>query len=148
MRIFNIFNKKQFKENNLNYYNMASNLVTVFNNHFEEFINDIQAVFPEDPDILTAKNALATMRKANPKLLSKIWIAYVVNPYAAQIEAGDISFFIDKDYSSDVSKSDNSEKIMEAIDCLRGPIKQMTPDNQEKTMKYIQNLTKLSRMIQ
>jgi len=148
MKIFNIFNKKQFKENNLNYYNMASNLVTVFNNHFEEFIGDIQAVFPEDPDILTAKNALATMRKANPKLLSKIWVAYVVNPYAAQIEAGDISFFIDKDYSSDVSKSDNSEKIMEAIDRLRGPIKQMSPDNQEKTMKYIQNLTKLSRMIQ
>ncbi len=127
---------------------MASNLTTVFNNHFEEFINDIQAVFPEDPDILTAKNAVITIRKANPKLLSKIWTTYVAIPYRGQIEAGDISFFLEKDYSTDVAKNDNAEKIMESIDRLRGPIKQMSSENQEKTMKYIQNLTKLSLMIQ
>ena len=127
---------------------MASNLVTVFNNHFEEFIGDIQAVFPEDPDILTAKNAVMAIRKANPKLLSKIWVTYVVVPYRNQIELGDISFFLEKDYSNDVSKNDNAEKIMESIDRLRGPIRNMSSENQEKTMKYIQNLTKLSLMIQ
>ena len=127
---------------------MATNLSTVFNNHFEEFINDIQSVFPEDPDILTAKNALTTIRKANPKLLSKIWMTYVVGPYKEQIEAGNISFFVEKDYSSDFSKNENAEKIMEAIGRLRGPVKQMSKENQDKTMKYIQNLTKLALMIQ
>jgi hypothetical protein len=127
---------------------MASNLSTIFNNHFEEFINDIQSVFPEDPDILTAKNALTAIRKANPKLLSKIWTTYVVTPYYKQIEAGDINFFVEKDYTSDVSKNENAEKIMEAIDRLRNPVKHMTKENQDKTMKYIQNLTKLALMIQ
>ena len=127
---------------------MATNLVQVFNNHFEEFISDIQSVFPEDPDILTAKTGLMTIRKANPTLLPKIWTTYVVGPYYSQIEAGNIQFFIEKDYSSDVSSSDNSQKIMEAIDRLRGPVKQMTKENQDKTMKYIQNLTKLALMIQ
>ncbi len=127
---------------------MATNLVQVFNNHFEEFISDIQNVFPEDPDILTAKNGLMTIRKANPKLLPKIWMTYVVGPYYSQIEAGNIQFFIEKDYSNDVSSNDNSQKIMEAIDRLRGPVKQMTKENQDKTMKYIQNLTKLALMIQ
>ena len=71
---------------------MSTNLVTVFNDHFSEFVNDIHGVFPDDPDILTAKNALLTIRKANPKLLVKIWIQYVFSPYKNQIENGDINF--------------------------------------------------------
>jgi hypothetical protein len=127
---------------------MSSNLLTVFNDHFVEFINDIQSVFPEDPDILTAKNALSAIRKANPKLLVKIWEKYVVGPYQQQIASGDVNFFINKDYSQDLTRHENAEKIMEAIDRLRAPVKQMSPENQTKTMKYIQNLSKLSAMIQ
>lgn len=126
---------------------MSTNLVTVFNNHFEDFVNDIQSVFPEDPDILTAKNALITIRKANPKLLVKIWMKYVVIPYSSQIEKGDIDFFINKDYSQDLSRNDNADKIMESIDRLRNPVKMMSTENQTKTMKYIQNLTKLALMV-
>jgi hypothetical protein len=128
-------------------YNMSSNLLTVFNDHFSEFINDIQSVFPEDPDILTAKNALTAIRKANPKLLVRIWTKYIATPYQEQIASGDINFFVNKDYSQDLTRHENAEKIMEAIDRLRGPVKQMSPENQAKTMKYIQNLTKLAVMI-
>ena len=52
---------------------MSNNILTAFNDHFAEFVADIQNVFPEDPDILTAKNALLTIRKANPKMIVKIW---------------------------------------------------------------------------
>lgn len=123
-----------------------SNILTAFNDHFVDFINDVQSVFPEDPDILTAKNALSAIRKANPKMIVKIWKVFIAEKYRSEIEAGDISFFVDKDYSSDVASSNSSDKIMESIDRLRGPIKNMTPENQAKTMKYIQNLTKLSEM--
>jgi len=126
---------------------MTTNLVTVFNDHFAEFVNDIYSVFPEDADILTAKNALLTIRKANPKLLVKIWVKYVYTPYKMQIDAGDINFFLTKDYSSDLLKSDNADKIMESIDRLRNPVKSMSPENQAKTMQYIQNLSKLSLII-
>ncbi len=125
-----------------------SNLTTVFNDHFVEFINDIQAVFPEDPDILTAKNGLIAIRKANPKLLVKIWVKYVVTPYRTQIEGGDITFFLTKDYSTDLTRTDNADKIMESIDRLREPVKQMSAENQAKTMKYIQNLSKIALMVQ
>mgnify|MGYP007101723626 FL=1 len=123
---------------------MTSNLIAVFNDHFSEFVNDIQTVFPNDPDILTAKNTLLAIRKANPKLLVRIWITYIVNPYKNQIESGDINFFINKDYSTDLAKNDNANKIMECIDRLRNPIKDMTLENQAKTMKYIQNLSKIA----
>ena len=126
---------------------MSTNLVSVFNDHFAEFVNDIQSVFPDDPDLLTAKNSLIAIRKANPKLLVKIWVKYVVAPYKDKIDVGDINFFINKDYSDDLVKNDNSDKIMESIDRLRNPIKQMSAANQAKTMKYIQNLSKLALMI-
>ena len=124
-----------------------SNLLTIFNDHFSDFINDIQSVFPDDPDILTAKNALLTIRKANPKLLSRIWIKYVAIPYQDQIVAGDINFFIEKDYSNDLTRTGNQDQIMESIDRLRNPVKNMNHANQQKTMKYIQNLCKISAMI-
>jgi hypothetical protein len=111
-----------------------------------EFINDIQSVFPEDIDILTAKNALIAIRKANPKMIVKIWNLFIVGKYKKEIEAGNIDFFLNKDYSSDLADAQNSDKIIESIDRLRGPIRNMTTENQEKVLKYIQNLTKLSEL--
>ena len=123
---------------------MASNILTAFNDHFVEFVSDVHSVFPEDTDVLAAKNALLAIRKANPKLIIKIWNVYIVGKYKNEIESGNLDFFINKDYSNDVANADNSSKIVDSIDRLRGPIKLMGKDNQEKTMKYIQNLTKLA----
>lgn len=123
---------------------MASNILTAFNDHFVEFVTDIQNVFPEDHDILVAKNSLLAIRKANPKMIVKIWNTYIVGKYKAEIEKGDISFFINKDYSQDLVYANNPDKIIESIDRLRMPIKSMNPVDQSKTMKYIQNLTKLA----
>jgi hypothetical protein len=126
---------------------MSSNILTAFNDHFIEFISDIQMVFPEDPDILSAKNALLAIRKANPKMIVKIWKTFIVDKYRGEIEGGNLEFFMNKDYSNDVSTSQNSDKIMDSIDRLREPIKNMTSESQAKTMKYIQNLTKLSDLL-
>ena len=125
---------------------MASNILSAFNDHFVEFVTDIQSVFPEDHDILVAKNSLLAIRKANPKMIVKIWNTYIVGKYRSEIEKGDISFFIDKDYSQDLVYANNSDKIIESIDRLRMPIKAMNTKEQAKTMKYIQNLTKLASM--
>jgi hypothetical protein len=124
-------------------------LLTAFNDHFMEFVNDIYAVFPEDVDILSAKNSFSAVRKMNPKLLIKSWDTLVVGKYQREIELGDLSFFMDKDYTQDlqnVPNNPNAERIVSAIDRLRTPIKTMSPDNQAKIMKYIQNLTKISNL--
>ena len=79
-------------------------------------------------------------------MIIKIWQSYVVNKYNDKIDAGNISFFVTKDYGDDLTNADNSDKIVEAIDRLRSPIKLMSVADQAKTMKYIQNLKKLSNM--
>ena len=121
-------------------------ILTAFNDHFFEFVNDIQEIFPDDHDLLVSKNSLMLVRKANPKMIVKIWNAYVVGKYKSEIEAGNLDFFINKDYSSDFANANNSDKIIEAIDRFRQPIKNMSEENKTKSIKYIQNLTKLATL--
>jgi hypothetical protein len=115
-------------------------VLTTFNNHFLEFVNDIQQVFPNDVDISTIHNAFTKMRKANPKLIMMTFKEHVLEPYRKEIETGDIEFFISKDYRQDVG---NNNMILEKIDCLRGPIREMNTEEQKKVVKYLQNLCKL-----
>jgi hypothetical protein len=121
-------------------------ILTAFNDHFFEFVNDIQEIFPDDHDLLVSKNSLMLVRRANPKMIVKIWNAYVVGKYMSEIEAGNLDFFINKDYSSDFANANNSDKIIEAIDRFRQPIKNMSEENKTKSIKYIQNLTKLATL--
>jgi hypothetical protein len=124
-----------------------SNITTIFNDHFTEFINDIYNVFPNNVKLLAAKNALFAIRRANPKMILKMWISYIAEPYKTQIESSDISFFLEKDYSNDFVDYMQSDDIIDYINMLRDPIKNMTPDNQAKAMKYIQNLSKISALL-
>ena len=65
-----------------------------------------------------------------------------------EIQKGDIAFFIENDYKSFLNdKGINAPNvILEKIDCLRGPVRQMNGEDQAKVIKYLQNLMKLSDM--
>jgi hypothetical protein len=123
-----------------------SNILTAFNDHFIEFIDDIISIFPDDLDILSSKNSMLLVRKSNPRLIVYIWTSYVVDKYKDKIDAGNVDFFINKDYSDDLAYSSNTLKIVEVIDRIRKPVKMMNAEDQAKTVKYVQNLTKLSTM--
>lgn len=120
-----------------------SQILSAFNNHFTEFVEDIKRVFPDDLDIATAANALAKLRKANPKMIIMAFKQFVSLPYKKEIEAGEIEFFINKDYSQDVG-GDSASLILSKIDLLRKPVSEMNENEQKKVIKYIQNLTKLA----
>jgi hypothetical protein len=124
----------------------GASILKAFNDHFVDFLEDIQNVFPNDSVILTAKNALVAIRKTNPKMIIKIWREYIVSKYEAEIMNGDISFFINKDYANDLTYMDGSNVIVEKINLLRTPISNMGSENQQKCMHYIKNLTKLSKL--
>ena len=123
-------------------------ILKTFNDHFEEFVNDVVNVFPDNKDVLTTRTALTTIRKANPKLIIKCSKEYVSIPYAREIEEGDLAFFIDKDYTKDLKDLDGNDAIMQKIDRLRAQVRSMATEDQEKSMKYVQNLTKLANLYQ
>jgi len=119
-------------------------ILTGFNNHLNEFFNDVVTIFPDNLDIKVAQTSLGTMRKANPRLIIAIWQEHIVNKYEKEISEGNIKFFIDKDYKNDLESTDNASTILDKIDALKEPIRNMGEDNLNKTVTYIQNLTKLS----
>jgi hypothetical protein len=123
--------------------NNKSIIVKGFNKHFEEFVEDVQSIFPKDDEIVTMKSLMFLIKKTNPRLIMENWNAYISTPYKEPIENGDISFFINKDYSVDVTMTDN---ISNFIERLRGYVRNMTEENQQKSMKYIQNLCNLTKL--
>ena len=123
-----------------------STVLRAFNTHLVEFLDDIISIIPGNVGIVTTKNSFEMYKKANPTLLIKIWYSYVYLPYAEIIDKGDLDFFINKDYSEDLSYLQNSKNILNAIDTLRGQIKEMSETNRNHSLEYIRNLCKLSNM--
>lgn len=121
-------------------------LLRAFNNHFFEFIDDVIAIFPEKTDLLFTKTSFQTIKQANPTAIVKAWNKFVYTPYSQVIDAGDITFFFEKDYSADLEGVNNSQSIMSMIDSFRQPVREMGDVNKDHARKYIQNLSKLSNL--
>jgi hypothetical protein len=123
-----------------------SSILRGFNTHFLEFLNDLIGIYPDNEDIMSAKVSFENIKKLNPTIIIKAWYNYVYFPYKGVIDQGDISFFFDKDYSTDLTNVNNSEEILKVIEKVRGPIKNMDEVNKKHTSQYLKNLSKLSVM--
>jgi hypothetical protein len=121
-------------------------VLRAFNAHLFEFLNDIISILPDNVGLVTTKNSFEMYKKANPTLLIKIWYSYVYLPYAKIIDEGNLDFFIEKDYTSELSGLANAGNVSNAIDVLRGQIREMSETNRTHSLEYIQNLCKLSNM--
>jgi hypothetical protein len=123
-----------------------STLLRAFNSHLFELLDDIIRIFPDNKDIQAAKLSFQTIKKANPTAIIKVWYSYIYIPYHEEIEKENVQFFLEKDYSQDVSTLANSKEIVKIIDTLRGPVSNMTDAEKQFTIKYLQNLNKVSML--
>ena len=113
---------------------------------FHELCDDLDRIFSQDVDVRTATTAIRTLLVGNPKLLARVFKTHVADPYAESFTEGNLSFFLDKDYSHDI-KMDNASMIIAKVDSLRDPIKRMSPDCHNKVLKYFGNMSKLVKFI-
>lgn len=120
-------------------------ILTIFNKQFKEFVQDISRVFPENNDIAKIKASIGQLVTITPKTVYNTFKKHVADKYRSEIENGDIKFFIEKDYNSDLEQPGNNA-ILEKIDCLRDPIRNMSKSDQDTVIKYLQNMTKLCEM--
>jgi hypothetical protein len=119
-------------------------IMKAFNKLFFEFLDDIISVYPDNVDMLTGKESFLTIKKMNPTSIIRVWFSAVYTKYHQQIDSGDIDFFTDKDYNPDLTKVKNVNNIIEIINNIRDPIKNMDAKSKDHVRKYIQDLSKLS----
>jgi len=123
-----------------------SSINKAFNTLIFNFIDDIISIYPEQEDISIAKTSLMTFKQMNPTIVTKSWYKMVYIPYKDVIDAGDITFFFEKDYNADLQNIPNGKEIMKVIDKIRKPISQMDEKNKGHCAEYITKLSKLSQM--
>ena len=124
-----------------------STLLKAFNTHLFEFIDDIIAIFPENEKIKYTRTTMDMFRKANISGIIKSWEYFICRPYREKIDAGDIDYFLNKDYSEDLTyMGEKAGRIELAINELRDPLRQLSDANKAHAVKYMQNLCRLCDM--
>ena len=123
-----------------------STLLKTFNTQFFALLDDILLIFPDNLDIAAGRKSFETIKRANPTIIIKVWMTHVYTPYRQSINDGDIEYFINKDYGSDLNSMSNVQDVMKVIDTIREPIRSMDDVNKGHTIKYIQVLSKLSEL--
>ena len=123
-----------------------SSILKAFNQHFFEFLDDIIRIYPENKDITDGRTTFEFFKKANPTSIVKAWHQFVTLKYETTIENGNIDYFLEKDYKDDLNHMGNANEVMEIVDRLRVPMRSMTPESKASSLKYLQNLCKLSNM--
>lgn len=125
-----------------------SSFLGAFNTHLLELLEDLKTLYPADINIKTAIRLVSTLKKANPKMLLKGWKISVNDEYKKQIEEGDFDFFLNKEYDRDIGGDlkQSSSQILDAINLIKNKFRDMDETNRKKTIKYVQNLTKLCNL--
>lgn len=72
------------------------------------------------------------------------WKTQVADKYEERILAGDIDYFLNIDYTQELPVYNPT--IDQAIQDLRTAIQSMSEENKAKSIQYIQNLCKLSKL--
>ena len=122
-------------------------ILRAFNSQFEEFLEDVEVLFPENKDIRTTKTGLTMMKKANPKMIMSVWYRYICVKYEDEIENENLEYFLSKDYSSDLKMDEGgANKVLEAIDKIRQPLRELETENKKKCIQYLKNLNTLSKI--
>lgn len=123
-----------------------SSITKAFNTLFFSFLDDIISIFPEKTELLVAKTSFETIKQMNTTAILKCWYSFVYTRYQDQILKGDLSFFIEKDYNEDLNHLSNSGEIIQMINKIRDPIRQMSEENKKHSLNYVQKLSKLSEI--
>ena len=123
----------------------GTTVLGAFNKHFIEFVDEIESLFPNNKGIRGGKMALLTVKKINPRIILEGWKYYVVDKYKENIMSGDANLFIEKDYTEDLLSTNHPKMhvCLRHIDNIRDSVRNMGEENKTKSIKYMQNLTKL-----
>ena len=120
-------------------------IMATFLKQMDECLEDISKTYSTDSRFSKCKLYFETMKRTNPRMIITTWKTMVTDKYDAQIQEGNIEYFLEKDYAEDAQDL-YTPTVDSTIQELRTTIKKMSPENKEVSLKYLQNLCKLSKL--
>ena len=123
-----------------------SDILSGFNNHLNELLESLIEILPDNKELKTALASLVTIRPATPKFIIMSWKNYVLDKYEENIMSGNLEYFLEKDYSDDVKDTGDAANILDKIIVIKNTMKRLDKVNLDKTVSYLQNLTKLCKV--
>ena len=112
-----------------------------FFDQYEDFLQQMQAVFPGDPDWPPYIAGLSIFRRTNPAMIvQKTWKH--ISKFEDTLKARDEQFFMTRDFS-DITEGE--EPLEQTITKLKGMWAQLSPHNRNVVWDYINNITYLAR---
>jgi hypothetical protein len=120
-------------------------IIQAFNNTFGEYLNEVVKLFPEYTYLKKSKNNFKIINTMAPKAIIDVWYRYINIQYNDEILRGEIDYFLNKDYSEDLLNLGNDKReVLEFINNIREPLKNLDDKNKEISVNYLQNLCKLA----
>lgn len=117
-------------------------LIDAFFNQYEDFLNQIKVVFPNDGDWQLYISGLAIFRRTNPLIVVKKTWKHVA-PFQEMIAARDEKFFMERDYS-DITEGE--EPLEQTIDKIRAMWSVLNPHNRRVVWDFVNNIVSLAKM--
>jgi len=116
--------------------------IDAFFNQYEDFLNQLKEVFPEDRDWPLYLSGLAIFRRTNPMIIAqKTWKH--VSKFEEVIRNRDENFFMERDFG-DITEGE--EPLEQTIVKLRGMWGVLTPHNRKFVWDFVNNITALAKM--
>jgi hypothetical protein len=116
--------------------------IDAFFNQYEDFLNQLKEVFPEDRDWPLYLSGLAIFRRTNPMIIAqKTWKH--VSKFEEVIRNRDENFFMERDFG-DITEGE--EPLEQTIVKLRGMWGVLTPHNRKIVWDFVNNITALAKM--
>ena len=131
-------------------------VLKAYMSHMDEFYTDMLSVYPNDRIILRGKLFFEALRKTNPRRLITAWKNQIYPRFGdifPTLNLDNIELLLNHDFSDDAKYADangcsanDGEEFINKIKEIIVRVKDDNPDNLEKAIKYLDNLTKLSKL--
>ena len=113
-------------------------LLDAFFDQFNQFLTELNRLYPEDVDFPVFLTTLSLMKSTNPMLVVKFVKNDVIDVYGDKIDVKDESFFMNRSFE------EHKENVnMDIISKVKNYIADMNPNTKDCVWSYIQILKKL-----
>lgn len=115
--------------------------IDAFFDQYEDFLQQMLEVYPNDPDWPLYIAGLGIFRRTNPMMVvQKTWKH--ISRFEEMIKARDEKFFLNRDYS-DITEGE--EPLEQTVTKIKGMWAQLSPHNRNIVWDYVNNITYLAR---